>query len=382
MITKFRLNILQILFLFCIVISAQVINEEHEVYPGIKYIHISNDTIPLSTHILEIELTKEAVKIEVGIANDAIGHGGETVSSFAKRHQNETTKIAGAVNGDFFGGNPHSAENNIIVKGDFAKGVSLNRSQFGILNRNDPFIDKINLNGLLITENDTLIINELNHTDKGNKISIFNKFYGDEVIIRKNYFCILLVNTFKFPPNKLLTFAIDNIYYNRDYISFEESETAVLIDQELFNMYPQLDDADSIKVFLGTTPQYDNVYSLIGRLPRLITNGEIPETYIGFEGLSNEGFMMRHPRTAVGFSKDKTKLFIVLVDGRQENLSIGIGLKQLAEFMLSIGCYEALNLDGGGSSAMFVKDKIVNSPSDQTGERSVHNFLYVTYSLN
>jgi exopolysaccharide biosynthesis protein len=69
---------------------------------------------------------------------------------------------------------------------------------------------------------------------------------------------------------------------------------------------------------------------------------------------------------------------MVTVDGRQPNVSVGMSLNELAEMLLEFGAVEAMNLDGGGSTAMFVKDKVVNQTSDKTGERPVSDAILVT----
>jgi exopolysaccharide biosynthesis protein len=90
----------------------------------------------------------------------------------------------------------------------------------------------------------------------------------------------------------------------------------------------------------------------------------------------------RHPRTAVGITRDGSKLILLVVDGRQPKLSIGMQLSDLADEMIAQGAYNALNLDGGGSSTMVYRDpaskqlKVLNSPSDSK-ERSVANVLGV-----
>ena len=83
-----------------------------------------------------------------------------------------------------------------------------------------------------------------------------------------------------------------------------------------------------------------------------------------------------HPRTAVGLRADGTWIFVV-VDGRQPGLSIGMNLKEVAELMQSLGCVDALNLDGGGSSTLCVLGKVVNSPSDAARERPVSDAIIV-----
>jgi 3',5'-cyclic AMP phosphodiesterase CpdA/exopolysaccharide biosynthesis protein len=88
-----------------------------------------------------------------------------------------------------------------------------------------------------------------------------------------------------------------------------------------------------------------------------------------------------HPRTAVGISEDGSEVFLVVVDGRQAHAR-GMSLTELGEFMHGLGAHEALNVDGGGSSTMVVREPatvdhgVVNSPSDGE-ERLVANGLAV-----
>lgn len=83
-----------------------------------------------------------------------------------------------------------------------------------------------------------------------------------------------------------------------------------------------------------------------------------------------------HPRTAVGLSKDGNTLYFVVADGRRTGIP-GMTLAELAEFMTGeLGACTAINLDGGGSSTMWVGDKVVNRPSDGV-ERPVADHLAV-----
>ena len=83
-----------------------------------------------------------------------------------------------------------------------------------------------------------------------------------------------------------------------------------------------------------------------------------------------------HPRTAVGLTADRKTLFLVVADGRRTGVP-GLTLAQLGEFMHSrLNACSALNLDGGGSSAMWVSDRIVNRPADGV-ERRVGDHLAV-----
>lgn len=79
-------------------------------------------------------------------------------------------------------------------------------------------------------------------------------------------------------------------------------------------------------------------------------------------------FLARHPRTIVGLSEDYQTLFLVTIDGRQPGYSTGASLAEAAGIMLHLGAWRAINVDGGGSTTMVVRDpdgasQLVNSPS-------------------
>jgi len=87
------------------------------------------------------------------------------------------------------------------------------------------------------------------------------------------------------------------------------------------------------------------------------------------QDVSKEGTPL-HPRTALGLDREGRWLWLVVVDGRQAGYSEGIALRELAALMKGLGCWDALNLDGGGSSTMLVADdkgtlQVMNRPSDR-----------------
>lgn len=89
----------------------------------------------------------------------------------------------------------------------------------------------------------------------------------------------------------------------------------------------------------------------------------------------------RHPRSVAGLDKTGTRLILMVVDGRKPGLAVGMNYDELAAEMLRLGCYQALNLDGGGSSVMAVRDgssfHILNEPTDGH-ERPVANVLGIS----
>ena len=82
------------------------------------------------------------------------------------------------------------------------------------------------------------------------------------------------------------------------------------------------------------------------------------------------------PRTAAGY-RNSGELVLLVVDGRQVD-SRGVDLQELAILMRDLGCVEAINLDGGGSSAMVVDGKLLNRPAGTTSQREVMSAIAVS----
>lgn len=76
------------------------------------------------------------------------------------------------------------------------------------------------------------------------------------------------------------------------------------------------------------------------------------------------------PRTAMGYTRDG-RLIVLVIQGRTPGLAAGATLQQEAQILFNLGCYEALNLDGGGSSCLLVNGKETIRPSDRAGQRPV-----------
>ena len=83
-----------------------------------------------------------------------------------------------------------------------------------------------------------------------------------------------------------------------------------------------------------------------------------------------------HPRTAAGY-RNSGELVLLVVDGRQVD-SRGVDLQELAILMRDLGCVEAINLDGGGSSGMVVDGKLLNRPAGTTSQREVMSAIAVS----
>ncbi len=158
---------------------------------------------------------------------------------------------------------------------------------------------------------------------------------------------------------------------------------------------------DTLTVDIETLRPLDNVAQSISGGPIILQDGrfvqdclcklydcsevvlydeEAPEEDMLCEDFSTD-WKVRHyewvymPRTAVGYDRYKQTLIVIVVDGYQLGYSRGILQEELVDLFLEFGAYEAMELDGGGSTTMVLDGEIVNNPSDDTGERHVANAL-------
>ena len=118
---------------------------------------------------------------------------------------------------------------------------------------------------------------------------------------------------------------------------------------------------DTVQLDVKTTPDLSNQDFAISGGTMLVKDGKPAPITHNISG--------HHPRSAIGTSADKKYLYMVTVDGRQK-LSQGMTLEELSKLMIDIGAYNAINLDGGGSTQLVDRVlgtkniEVVNSPSE------------------
>ena len=115
--------------------------------------------------------------------------------------------------------------------------------------------------------------------------------------------------------------------------------------------------------------------AVVGVGPRLLRQGRVTLTAV-VERFVPSFFAQRAPRTLAGVGAGG-RLLLVTVDGRRPSWSAGLTLLEAARTMRALGAREAVNLDGGGSTTMAIRGKLVNRPSDPGGERPVGDALLV-----
>ncbi len=123
----------------------------------------------------------------------------------------------------------------------------------------------------------------------------------------------------------------------------------------------------------------DGVWNTLSFGPALVDDGLVVDNLSTIEidtNFGNHPIQGNQPRTGVGIIDENHFIFIV-VDGRSKGYSMGVTLNEFAEMFKELGCTEAYNLDGGGSSTMYFMGRVVNNPLGKNKERGTSDILYI-----
>jgi hypothetical protein len=144
------------------------------------------------------------------------------------------------------------------------------------------------------------------------------------------------------------------------------------IGRAMVKNVPAIETGAVLKISTATVPNLRGAVNAVSGGPILVISGKQQRFDKAESSAFKHRFMVeKHPRTAVGWSE--RDLFWVEVDGRRKD-SVGMTLNELGALMIELGCVEAMNLDGGGSSTFWFDGKVRNRPSDGA-ERPVANSL-------
>jgi len=360
----------------CVKISAQ---EFKTLKDGIEYAEVTQEIsgLKVNMNLLRLDLTK--VRLDVNHALDA-AIGTEKTSSIATRHG-----AFAAINAGFF------RLDTSIFAGDAAGALKIDHnvlSESGVP-RVALFIDnrsaltnvdilRLGLDVDILIGKDGYLINGVNREMKENDLVIYTPEFARttltdpstmEIIVRKDRIVGFSDHGGSVIPSD--GFVISGSGPSRSLIQkFAESKKKVVRSYgALSQIDPQTGYREPASKILAQTED------IVAGVPQLIKDSKIDITWE--QEKSSKSFVeTRHPRTAVAKFRDG-KFLMITVDGRTES-SGGIGLQDLAEYLLSLGATDAMNLDGGGSTTMFVEGKVVNHPSDKEGERKVSDAILVT----
>lgn len=368
-------------------ISPRFGNASTEIRPGVIHRTVVDKHGPWRIHVVEVNLLYPELRVEAACAQDRL-YGREATSSIAARRRSGGRRVIAAINGDYFNPSTGEVQNNHIAAGNVIKSftsmgfrrdlVDVPNTQFAMTADRRPLLDQFTFEGNIFWKDGSVTgLSGVNITPRRGGFVVLNGHSGtapaSDIVAGRTTELSLEVLSRRGDTLVCIEPARD--------VGAVVAAGEKIVLREYFQsesvLAREYTAGDTVRLFLGMNPYYGSIPDLIGGWPRIIRNGKNIFHESDFpENPKASVFSKRHPRSGVGFSRDSTTLFLVTVDGRQE-FSVGMSLPEFADYLISIGVHNGLNLDGGGSTTLVIGGDVVNSPSDPTGERPVGNCLLV-----
>ncbi|MGV3509642.1 MAG: phosphodiester glycosidase family protein [Sphingobacteriaceae bacterium] len=368
---KNRLLLNVLLLLVSLSASAQyTLNSTRRMSPGVRYKEYSTSSPARKIFVMEIDLEEPTVRLQVVKASGVINGAPQTTSAMFDDNDNfNRHDVSAGVNADFFTSNLtyKNPRHMLISDGEILWDTIRAPSVFAISEDNEPFIGTLSENYTVTANGVNQSFNQINRSRGTNQLVLYNRFKGASTGTNSSGTEVKIVpvdGVGAWKANGVIQVKVLAKQSGVGNMSFASGE-AVLSGHGTSKTF--LDNNfnvnDVVTLNLNVIASgISNIKQLTGGLPRIVLNG----TNYAAQGIINEGNALgteRHPRTAIGYTQDKSKIFMAVVDGRT-TISAGMTFSEMADFMIYLGCYQSLNLDGGGSSTMVGNGDLKNAPSD------------------
>lgn len=359
--------------------SVDTVVAKKRVGPGVTYAHYRVPMRPLNIFVLETDLSNSHVTMEVWNGGEAAVACEQPTSVNRRYSARGGIDVVAVHNGDFFTTN--LGEAGISRMGLYGAGeVIFNATGNPLLvidNDRGPWIDYVNFAGTATGAGQTLRLHTVNQLrlewqgdTHANQLSLFTPAFGQQLHANTTggNAAVLepVAGSATFPANTNISMRVTEIVTGAVQTPIPRDGAVLHGVGSSGQWIATLKAGDVVDLYLGTVlPSYPDVKTVrdaIGGSGHIILrNGQ----------LTNINNADCHPRTFMGISRDRTKLYSVVIDGRQAT-SAGIDLDDQGRVLQWLGAWDGINLDGGGSSCMVVNDMIRNHPSDGP-ERAVGN---------
>lgn len=301
----------------------------------------------IKADVIRIDLTNENLELKVMTSPD----GSSRVSTVKTMAEANNTKVA--VNADFF--NIQSGETNMLgmvyQNGELISTPSKdNFVSFAITEENKVFFDYFTFTGTLYAENTSLTEEASCELYQINKvplttgpITMITSAWGETVTIPEYNYAMIC------EPYDENQYKMVGLSWGGEKVSIPE-DGAVFIANYSVNAFLNANFAlgDVIRVETSISPDIESIKDASGGNTLIVKDGEVCEFTSNITGKAQ--------RTAMGLSPSGKTLVFVTIDGRQDDCP-GFTQTDLAEFMIALGCSEAINLDGGGSTTLVIPDR-------------------------
>jgi len=343
-----------------------------KVGPGAYYtsVRCEKGSVRLNVYYLEIDAKNPYVEFKSALSCDSLV-GTEYISHIASRKSVPGFRYFAGTNADFFAtsGAVGTPVYGGTVDGEIAN--VYNGSPQALFDKDQfLYIAQTTFSGSVIAGENSYSIDNVNAARYENNLILYNhnmgnytrtNSYGYEILVKPlegEQFCVNTATRVKI----LSSSSNGNMRIEPGCVVLSGHGTAA-------EFLKTLQTNDEIEIKTGLTLSLNNIQppiqSAVGGDRAILRDGNVLDP----------DWADRHPRTSIGHNADRSKVYMCVVDGR--GASAGVSTKHLADIMKFAGATDAMNLDGGGSSGMYIeKYGIMNVPSDGK-ERAVGNGIFV-----
>lgn len=350
----FRLGLSCLAFLFLVPEPARGSRPPSEI-EGVSYQNYVVDEVPWSIHVIRIERGRREFEIVTTLGGGA-RIGLNTLTRQLRTIPRDLGTPVAAINGDFYSldhddypGDPRGLH---ILRGELVSDP-IQRTCVWFNEAGEPRMGEVASKFSVTWPNGENTPFGLNEDRTGSGAVLYTAAVGDSTDTRGGYELILeKVSTNRWLPLK------PGVTYPARVKSIQRGGNSPITAGTMVlsiggRRAPQAEIGDILMLSTATEPSLAGVRTAVGGGPALVRGGKAAP---GRALKANE----RHPRSAIGWNSKY--IFFVEVDGRQPGLSVGMDVRELADFLVKIGCEEGMNLDGGGSAELWLNGQIVNSP--------------------
>lgn len=375
--------------------DTKVDSQQKVISPGVTYFqerYQSNDLKEVVNY-LHIDLLNSYTSLEIGLPDPM--NSLKTTTNIAKANNYEGHRVVGATNAAYFAGNGAPlnllVNDNVIVNygilGDTANSPTQQPVAFGVSQSGKAIADYYKTDVSFTVNGTKNTIDRINYERTANTTVLYT---ASEASTNTNNWGLEIVVTGASKNTESLSFGdvisgtVESVTpYGQTGNSAVPADGFVISIQnkELASQFENLEPGTPIQVNLAIDEKWMNAKFILAAGPLLVKDGKVNISMPQSEGFSKT----RSDRTAVAIDATGKKVFLVTVDGRQAGYSNGANLPDLASYLISKGAHSAINLDGGGSTTLVMRNpgeeapKLVNRPSGGS-ERRVSATLQVINS--
>jgi hypothetical protein len=349
-----------------------------EIEPGLAYTNQHLQQGPWSVHVVRVPRRGPGIAVRA-LHADNRAFGLATISAQVRGIPADAGIALAAVNGDFyqrdrtFAGDPRGLQ---ILDGELLsapKGVCLWTSPDGT-----PHVDEVTARFTVAWPDGTVSPLGLHEEPEPDRLVLFTSAAGPSTRTSGGREWKLVPEggggaLRPIAPGVRREARVDSVHDGGD-SRIPERGLVLSAGRALARRLPTAEPGAVLTLDFATSVPIDGAVTGIGGGPVLVRGGravriEVPDD----DAYQFKSMRERHPRSAVGWNAEH--LFLVTSDGRREGAA-GMTLEELGAYLASLGCTEAMNLDGGGSATLWAGGAIRNQPSDGS-ERPIANALAI-----